>query len=117
MEFTIEQERFAYTLKRRMLKMIDDCVTTECRSSLIIMRQDVTNTLELLGCKDMSYFDLFINMEEKKMEKQTFEEAVKPLMKWLCENTHPHTTAIVTGNVAELVEGLEAVKTNEFIVD
>jgi hypothetical protein len=64
MEFTIEQERFAYTLKRRMLKMIDDCVTTECRSSLSIMRQDVINTLELLGCKDMSYFDLFINMKE-----------------------------------------------------
>ena len=47
----------------------------------------------------------------------TFEEAVKPLMKWLCENTHPHTTAIVTGNLAELVEGIESVKTNEFIID
>jgi hypothetical protein len=52
------------------------------------------------------------------MENQlTFEDAVKPLMKWLCENTHPHTTAIVTGNIAELVEGLESVKTDEFIVD
>jgi hypothetical protein len=38
-------------------------------------------------------------------------------MKWLCENKHPHTTAIVTGNVAELVEGVEVVKTDEFIVD
>jgi hypothetical protein len=52
-----------------------------------------------------------------KEEAQTFEEAVKPLMKWLCKNTHPHTTAIVTGNVAELVEGVEVVKTDEFIVD
>ena len=52
------------------------------------------------------------------MENQlTFEEAVKPLMKWLCENTNPHTTAIVTGNVAELVEGVKLVKTDEFIVD
>jgi hypothetical protein len=50
-------------------------------------------------------------------ENQTFEQAVKPLMKWLCENRHPHTTAIVTGNIAELVEGLESVNTNEFIVD
>lgn len=53
--------------------------------------------------------------EEPKQEK--FEEAVKPLMKWLCENTHPHTKAIVTGNLAELVEGVENVHTNEFIVD
>lgn len=52
-----------------------------------------------------------------KEEAQTFEQAVKPLMKWLCENTHPHTTAIVTGNVAELVEGVEVVKTDEFIVE
>jgi hypothetical protein len=51
------------------------------------------------------------------MEKQTFEEAVKPLMKWLCENTNPHTTAIVTGNLAELVEGVEVVKTDEFLID
>jgi ABC-type phosphate/phosphonate transport system substrate-binding protein len=54
-------------------------------------------------------------LEETKQE--TFEDAVKPLMKWLCENTHPHTTAIVTGNLAELVEGVENVHTNEFIVD
>jgi hypothetical protein len=117
MEFTIEQERLAYTLKRRMLKMVEDCSTTECRSSLSIMRQDVINILELLGSKDMSYFDLFVNIEEEKMGEQTFEEAVKPLMKWLCENKHPHTTAIITGNLAELVEGVESVKTDEFIVD
>jgi hypothetical protein len=46
-----------------------------------------------------------------------FENVAKPLMKWLCDNKHPHTTAIVTGNVAELVEGVETVKTDEFIVD
>jgi hypothetical protein len=50
-------------------------------------------------------------------DKVTFEEAVKPLMKWLCENKSPHTTAIVTGNLAELVEGVEVVKTDEFLVD
>ncbi len=117
MEFTIEQERLAYTLKRRMLKMVEDCATTECRSSLSTMRNDVIHTLELLGSKDKNYFDLFVNIEEEKMGEQTFEEAVKPLMQWLCENAHPHTTAIVTGNVAELVEGVEVVKTDEFIVD
>lgn len=51
------------------------------------------------------------------MEKETFEEAVKPLMKWLCENKHPHTYVIVSGTAAELLEGLEAVNTFEFVVD
>jgi hypothetical protein len=50
-------------------------------------------------------------------EPITFEEAVKPLMKWLCENTHPHTTAIVDGTLAQLVEGVENVKTDEFLID
>lgn len=50
-------------------------------------------------------------------EEVTFEESVKPLMKWLCENTHPHTTVIVTGNTAELVEGIQFIKNDEFIVD
>ncbi len=49
--------------------------------------------------------------------KVTFEEAVKPLMKWLCENTNPHTTAIVTGTTAELVEGVQVVNTEEFLID
>jgi hypothetical protein len=52
-----------------------------------------------------------------KEQTKSFEEAIKPLMKWLCENTNPHTTAIVTGNLAELVEGIEVVKTNEFLID
>lgn len=51
------------------------------------------------------------------MEKQTFEEAVKPLMKWLCENTNPHTAVFVTGTTAELVECVKVVSTDEFLID
>jgi len=58
-----------------------------------------------------------IQLLDENSKIKTFEDAVKPLMKWLCENTHPHTTAIVTGNLAKLVEGVENVHTNEFIVD
>ena len=50
-------------------------------------------------------------------EKITFEEAVKPLMKWLCENSHPHTTVIVSSTTAELLEGVKSVKTDEFLID
>lgn len=48
---------------------------------------------------------------------KTFEEAVEPLMKWMSENQHPHTTVIVTGTRAELVDGLQYHLTDEFIVD
>lgn len=40
-------------------------------------------------------------------EKQlTFEEAARPLMKWLAENVHPHHSVIVTPVRAELLEGV-----------
>ncbi|WP_019210831.1 hypothetical protein [Yersinia massiliensis] len=35
----------------------------------------------------------------------SFEEATKPLIKWLAENVHPHHTVIVTGTGAELNDG------------
>lgn len=39
-----------------------------------------------------------------------FEGAVRPLMKWMNDNYHPHCTAIVTPIRAELLQGLEATK-------
>lgn len=50
-------------------------------------------------------------------ERNEFEELVKPLMKWMAENLHPHTKIIIESNSAVLVEGILAVSTNEFIVD
>jgi len=47
----------------------------------------------------------------------TFEQAVRPLMKWLSENSNPHATAIVTCRLAELVEGMRVFKTDEFLID
>ncbi len=35
-----------------------------------------------------------------------FEEAARPLIKWLNENCHPHVSVIVTPTNAELLEGL-----------
>ncbi|MGE4944095.1 hypothetical protein [Yersinia enterocolitica] len=39
-------------------------------------------------------------MNEKQI---SFEEASKPLIKWLAENVHPHHTVIVTSTGAELI--------------
>ena len=52
-----------------------------------------------------------------KEQKEQFEEAVKPLMKYLAENYHPHVTAIVEGGRAEILESSASVVTDEFIPD
>lgn len=38
-------------------------------------------------------------------EQLQFEEVVRPVIKWLCENCHPHHTIIITPTNAELLEG------------
>lgn len=47
--------------------------------------------------------------------RPSFTEAANHLIKWLNENVHPHHTAIVTPDGAELVEGRIGHKTDEFI--
>jgi len=47
----------------------------------------------------------------------TFDDAAKPLIKWLAENVHPHHTAIVTSIHAELLEGQSVVNTEEYLKD
>jgi hypothetical protein len=58
-------------------------------------------------------------MKTQKLEAtpKTFEEAVRPLMKYMAENCHPHTKAIVESNVAELLEGVKSLNTDEYLVD
>ena len=41
---------------------------------------------------------------EQDEKREGFEKAARPLIKWLCENVHPHHTAIVTPTGAGLME-------------
>ena len=47
------------------------------------------------------------NLEVKVNKEQTesFNEAARPLIRWLCENVNPHHSAIVTPIGAELLAG------------
>lgn len=48
----------------------------------------------------------------------SFEKAARPLIKWLCENEHPHVTAIITPTSCELLEGKCAnPKIHDYVVD
>ncbi len=52
-----------------------------------------------------------------ELQKARFEEKAKDLMKWLCENGHPHMTIVITPTSAELLEGAIGIQTNEFVTD
>lgn len=49
--------------------------------------------------------------------EQSFKEAAKPLIEWLCNHGHPHMKVLVEPTGAELVEGKRSVSTTEFLVD
>jgi len=44
-----------------------------------------------------------------KTDTEKFEEVVRPVLKYLCENHHPHMTVIVTGTSAEMMEGKKSI--------
>jgi len=44
--------------------------------------------------------------DEHDKKRAEFIEAARPLMKFLCENYHPHVSVIVTPVDAELLEGV-----------
>ncbi len=52
-----------------------------------------------------------------KEQVKQFEEAAKPLVKFLCDNCHPHVYVIVEPTGAELVEGMVAVGIKEYLKD
>lgn len=58
-----------------------------------------------------------IRVHGHKLNEGKFEELSKPMIKYLCENFHPHVTVVITPTSAELLEGLKGIKCDEFIVD
>lgn len=52
-----------------------------------------------------------------KEQVKGFEEAAKPLVKFLNENGNPHVSAIVSTTRAVLMEGIATVKIEEFLKD
>jgi hypothetical protein len=52
-----------------------------------------------------------------KEKQKEFEAAAEPLIKFLCDNFHPHVSVIVDCSSAELSEGICSVRTDKFIKD
>ena len=59
-----------------------------------------------------------IKVHGEKLDKNKFEELTRPILKYLCENYHPHVTVIITPTSAELLEGLKTIGyVDDFIRD
>lgn len=58
-----------------------------------------------------------MKVENNNKEINGFETMVRPLIRYLARNFHPHTTIIITSTGAELVEGIKALNTDEYIKD
>lgn len=41
-------------------------------------------------------------------QREEFEEVVRPVIKWLCENHHPHMSILITPVDAQLLEGVQS---------
>lgn len=52
-----------------------------------------------------------------KEQTKEFEEAAKPLIKWMAENLHPHHVAIVENTGAQLLEGKAIARVVDYIKD
>ena len=50
-------------------------------------------------------------------DQQKFEEACKPLIKYMAENCHPHKRVIVDSNSAMMLEGIMNFRTGEYLRD
>ena len=52
-----------------------------------------------------------------KEEGASFDDAVKPLIKWLNDNANPHSVVVVDTDSAVLYTGERSLVTDEFIKD
>ena len=49
--------------------------------------------------------------------QKRFDELVKPVIKFMAEEMHPHHTLVITSTTAELSEGVMATVTEEYLKD
>lgn len=55
--------------------------------------------------------------EKPRYDRASFEEAAKPLIKWLNDNANPHASVIIDVTNATLLTGEVGIHTEEFIKD
>lgn len=79
--------------------------------------EEIVNLIQTVFDPENQPNQLGIENPFKQKEASSFEEAARPLMKYLGENHHPHTSAYVRNDLAELSEGQEFFRTKDYILD
>ena len=75
-----------------------------------------TQITELFENAHMENVKMRVHGEE--LNEGKFEELARPMVKYLCENYHPHITVIITPTSAELFEGLKTIgRVEDYIRD
>lgn len=79
-----------------------------------LTKENMNNLIEVVQTEHENN----IRTKVHKDDENDLEKAAEPLLKFLCENYHPHVTAIITGTSIELMEGIICIpKITKFIVD
>jgi len=52
-----------------------------------------------------------------ELQRKEFEEAARPMVKWLNDNCHPHVTAVIDPGSATLSEGCLHIPIEDYIKD
>lgn len=66
---------------------------------------------------DHSCDNCFADTDVNKARSSSFEDVVKPVIKWLNENANPHTSVNIDATSAHLLTGEIGIHTEEFIKD
>lgn len=66
---------------------------------------------------DHSCGNCFADTDVNKARSSSFEDVVKPVIKWLNENANPHTSVSIDATSAQLLTGEIGIHTEEFIKD
>ena len=56
-------------------------------------------------------------VKSKEEVSSEFERISREMIKFLCDNCHPHTHVVITCNSSELSEGVVGISTDEYIKD
>ena len=103
-----KQEDILNNERLRIWNELDSLTNETAFSSTIEVESD--------DLHDLLFHDSKITTKQVP-QMEAFEKAARPLMSYIGATHHPHTTAIVTSNRAELVEGLTCFNTDEYVKD
>ena len=76
-----------------------------------------TAKIKCKNCERIMKLKKLIEKWNHEFQECELETVSRPLIKWLNDNCHPHIKVIVDTNRAELVEGIFAFRTDDYIKD